>query len=296
MNTLDDWPRVKRVLEGALACDGAARQAYLAEACGSDAVLRARVDVLLDAGDRIGTFLETPAALLLEQQRRDLTGRVVNTYQLVARLGTGGMGEVYRARDTRLNRDVALKVLPDAFAADPERLARFRREAQVLASLNHPHIGSIYGVEESAGIHALVLELVEGLTLADRIARGPLPLDDALSIARQIVDAVEAAHDQGVIHRDLKPANVKLRPDGTRKVLCFGPAQSLDRRTAIPDPGSRSVGLTNPSASGIGLILGTAPYMSPEQARGKTVDKRTDVWAFGCLLYEMLTGRRLFEG
>src|SRR5262245_59654606 len=296
MNTLDDWPRVKRVLEGALACDGAARQAYLAEACGSDAVLRARVDILLDAGDRIGTFLETPAAMLLDQHRGDLSGRVVNTYQLVARLGSGGMGEVYRARDTRLNRDVALKVLADAFAADPGRLARFRREAQVLASLNHPHIGSIYGFEESAGIHALVLELVEGPTLADRIARGPLPLDDALAIARQIVDAVEAAQHQGVIHRALKPANIKLRPDGTVKVLDFGLAKAFEEGNAISDPVPGSWGLTNPSASGIGLILGTAPYMSPEQARGKTLDKRTDIWAFGCVLYEMLTGRRLFEG
>ncbi len=178
----------------------------------------------------------------------------MGSYHLVSRLGAGGMGEVYRARDTRLNRDVALKVLPDAFAADADRLARFKREAQLLASLNHPHIGSIYGFEESGDIHALVLELVEGPTLADRIAQGPLPLDEALPIARQIVEAVEAAHEHGVIHRDLKPANIKLRPDGTVKVLDFGLAEGVRprRRRSRSDPPSPTP--TNPAATGSGRL------------------------------------------
>ena len=203
------------------------------------------------------------------------------------------MGEVYRARDTKLDRDVALKVLPEAFTQDPDRLARFEREAKVLASLNHPNIGHIYGLEESEGIRALVLELVEGPTLADRIKQGPIPLDEALPIAKQIAEALEAAHEQGVIHRDLKPANVKVKDDGTVKVLDFGLAKALD-----PSPGgdpSQSPTLTA-AATQMGVIMGTAAYMSPERARGKTVDKRADIWAFGCVLYEMLTGRRAFPG
>jgi eukaryotic-like serine/threonine-protein kinase len=284
MKRLDDWPRVKRVLEGALACEGAEREAWLAQACGTDSGLRAEVDALLAARDRAENFLETPAAVLLDDPRRekDRSGHILNGYRLESRIGAGGMGEVYRARDLRLDRDVALKVLPEAFAADADRLARFRREAQLLASLNHPHIASIYGFEESGRTHALVLELVEGPTLADRIAQGPLPLEEVLPIARQLVDAIETAHEQRVIHRDLKPANMKLRPDGTVKVLDFGLARAFD-------PGS-SDGLD------VGMIIGTAAYMSPEQARGKAVDRRSDIWAFGCVLYEMLTGRRPFEG
>ncbi len=291
MKTLDDWPRLKRVLEGALECEDADREAYLAEACGTDTALRARIEILLAARNRASTFLETPAALLLEEPRghQDLSGRSINSYRLTSRLGAGGMGEVYLARDTRLNRDVALKVLPATFAAVAEQIARFKREAQLLASLNHPHIGSIYGFEESGGTYALVLELVEGPTLADRIAQGPIPLDEALPIARQIVEAVEAAHEHGVVHRDLKPANIKLRPDGTVKVLDFGLAKALDR-------GAAALPMMSPEATGIGQILGTPSYMSPEQARGKVVDKRSDIWAFGCVVYEMLTGRRPFEG
>ena len=190
------------------------------------------------------------------------------------------MGEVYRARDTKLVRDVALKVLPEVFALDPERLARFKREAQVLASLNHPHIASIYGIEESHGSSALVLELVEGMTLADRLVHGPLPLEDASSIARQIAEALEAAHDHGIVHRDLKPANIKLRGDGTVKVLDFGLAKAFNP-TAMSPGASQLPTLTSPAATRIGVIMGTAAYMSPEQARGKTVDKRADVWAFG---------------
>ena len=220
-------------------------------------------------------------------------GTTLGPYAVTAKIGEGGMGEVYRARDTKLDRDVALKVLPEAFTQDPDRLARFEREAKVLASLNHPNIGHIYGLEESEGIRALVLELVEGPTLADRIKQGPIPLDEALPIAKQIAEALEAAHEAGVIHRDLKPANVKVKDDGTVKVLDFGLAKALDPHPT-GDP-SQSPTLTA-AATQMGVIMGTAAYMSPEQARGKTVDKRADIWAFGCVLFEMLTGRKAFEG
>jgi serine/threonine protein kinase len=216
-------------------------------------------------------------------------------YEIRAPLGAGGMGEVYRARDTKLNRDVAIKVLPAEFALDPDRLARFTREAQVLASLNHPHIAAIHGLEESNDVQALILELVEGETLADRIARSPIPLDEAVAIARQIAEALEAAHHAGIIHRDLKPANVKLRFDGTVKVLDFGLAKSFDHSPPAGKP-SQSPTVLSPSPTLAGVILGTAAYMSPEQARGKAVDTRTDVWSFGCVLFEMLTGRTPFEG
>jgi Protein kinase domain/WD40-like Beta Propeller Repeat len=205
------------------------------------------------------------------------------------------MGEVYRAIDTNLKRAIAIKVLPTSVAADAGRLARFQREAEVLASLNHPHIAAIYGLEDADGVKALVLELVEGPTLADRIAQGPIPLDEAIPIARQIAEAVEAAHEQGIIHRDLKPANIKLRSDGTVKVLDFGLAKALDPLPTSIDA-SQSAAITSPAMTGMGVIMGTAAYMSAEQARGKAVDKRSDIWAFGCVLYEMLTGRRAFEG
>jgi eukaryotic-like serine/threonine-protein kinase len=206
------------------------------------------------------------------------------------------MGEVYRARDSKLNRDVALKILPEAFAVDPDRLARFKREAQVLASLNHPNIAAIYGSEESNADQALVLELVDGETLADRIAQGPIPVDEALPIARQIAEALEAAHEVGIIHRDLKPANIKLRPDGTVKVLDFGLAKALDPAPSAIDA-SQSPTITSPAMmTGMGVLLGTAAYMSPEQARGKAVDRRTDIWALGAVLFEMLTGRPIYEG
>ena len=220
-------------------------------------------------------------------------GSRLGHYTVTAKLGEGGMGEVWQATDTQLNRQVALKILPDAFASDPDRFARFTREAQILASLNHPGIAAIYGIEEAEGTRALVLELVEGPTLADRIAKGPIPLDEALPIARQIAEALEAAHEAGVIHRDLKPANIKVREDGTVKVLDFGLAKALDT-TPTDDP-SQSPTLTA-AATQMGVIMGTAAYMSPEQARGKSVDKRADVWALGVVLYEALTGRRPFAG
>ncbi len=214
-------------------------------------------------------------------------------YDVTALIGEGGMGQVYQATDTKLNRQVALKILPEAFASDPDRLARFQREAQVLASLNHPNIAQIHGIEEDEGTRALVLELVEGPTLAERISKGPIPLDEALPIAKQIAEALEAAHEAGVIHRDLKPANIKVREDGTVKVLDFGLAKALDPNPT-GDP-SQSPTLTA-AATQMGVIMGTAAYMSPEQARGKPVDKRADIWSFGVVLYEMLTGQRAFQG
>ena len=211
-------------------------------------------------------------------------------YEILGLLGAGGMGEVYRARDPRLNREVALKVLAPAFAGDAERMARFEREAQLLASLNHPNIASLYGLEESGGVRALVMELVEGPTLA-----GPLPIEEAIPIARQIVEALEYAHDRGIIHRDLKPANVKLTPEGNVKLLDFGLAKALDDSPdgAGLSPNSPTLSL---AATRAGVILGTAAYMSPEQAKGKPVDRRADIWAFGVVLCEMLTGKRLYGG
>ena len=220
-------------------------------------------------------------------------GSRLGHYNVTALIGEGGMGQVYQATDTKLNRQVALKILPDEFASDADRLARFQREAQVLASLNHPNIAAIHGVEDGEGTKALVLELVEGPTLAARIAEGPIPVDEALPIAKQIAEALEAAHEAGVIHRDLKPANIKVRDDGTVKVLDFGLAKAVD--TAPQGDPDESPTLTA-AATQMGVIMGTAAYMSPEQARGKPVDKRADIWAFGAVLFEMLTGRRAFEG
>ena len=234
------------------------------------------------------------------------SGTRLDAYEVVGGIGAGGMGEVYRARDTRLQRHVAIKVLPDLFARDPERLARFEREARMLAALNHPHIAQVYGTvdlpAEGAGVATigLVMELVEGEDLSQRIARGALPLDEALPIALQIAGALQAAHDQGIVHRDLKPANIKVRDDGTVKVLDFGLAKALETPAADGPPGLRmedSPTITSPfQMSRLGLILGTAAYMAPEQAKGKAVDKRADIWAFGCVLYEMLTGARAFPG
>ena len=225
------------------------------------------------------------------------SGARLGPYEVIAQIGAGGMGDVYRAHDTKLNCDVALKILPDAFTLDGDRIARFRREAQVLASLNHSNIAAIYGFEDSGSTHALVLELVEGPTLADRTAKGPIPIDEALPIAKQIAEALEAAHEQGIIHRDLKPVNIKLRVDGTVKVLDFGLAKLADPVGSGAAALSQSPTITTPAQmTGVGTLLGTAAYMSPEQAKGRPADKRSDVWAFGCVLFEMLTGKRAFEG
>ena len=223
-------------------------------------------------------------------------GTRLGAYEILAVIGAGGMGEVFRARDMRLQRDIALKVLPDTFVRDPDRLARFRREALVLAAMNHPNIAAIFGVEESTDTLALVLELVDGPTLADRIEQGPLPLDEALPIAAQLADALESAHEQGVIHRDLKPANIKIRRDGTVKVLDFGLAKALDTSPTNVDVANGPT-ITSPALmTAAGVLLGTAAYMSPEQAKGRSADRRSDIWAFGVVLLEMLSGRRAFKG
>jgi eukaryotic-like serine/threonine-protein kinase len=227
------------------------------------------------------------------------SGSRLGPFEITGALGAGGMGEVYRARDTKLNRDVAIKVLPDSFARDPDRLARFKREAQVLASLAHPNIAAIFGLDEVDDRQFLVLELVEGETLDKRIARGPIPVDEAIAIARQIADALEAAHEHGVVHRDLKPANVAISAGDRIKVLDFGLAKALVGEGSAEHAAlmTNSPTLTSPiGMTGVGVLLGTAPYMSPEQARGKAVDKRADIWAFGCVLYGMLAGRRAFGG
>jgi Tol biopolymer transport system component len=225
-------------------------------------------------------------------------GTRLGPYEVRSAIGAGGMGEVFRATDTRLKREVAIKVLPRALASEPGRLSRFQREAEVLASLNHPHIAAIYGLEEADGLKALVLELVEGDTLADRIARGPLPVGEALAIARQIAEALDAAHEKGIVHRDLKPANIKLSADGEVKVLDFGLARAMGADPGDPVSGRASMPptMTSPAMTQAGMILGTAAYMSPEQARGRAVDARADIWAFGVVLYEMVTGAALFAG
>ena len=290
------WPRLKEAFEGARALASDARPAYLAEVCHGDEALRHEVELLLAHDHQATSFLETPAMPFDDSLvAKRLEGQCIGPYQISALIGTGGMGRVYSARDTKLNRLVAIKVLLPDLANDPDRLARFTREAQLLASLNHPHIAQIHGFEHADGLHALVMELVDGPTLADRIAHGAIPIDEALAIAKQIAGALEAAHAQGIIHRDLKPANIKVRPDATVKVLDFGLAKAIDstshdsvNATRSPDPGVL--------ATGIGVIVGTAAYMSPEQARGVAVDNRTDIWAFGCVLYEMLTAQPAFRG
>ncbi len=301
------WNQIKALFQATVEKPPSERGAFLIAAVGDDEALRHEVESLLESDDSADGFTDRLPLLGLSplsesndegSLSRDATRTAavshpnsIGPYRVVGLLGAGGMGEVFRARDSKLNRDVALKVLPSEFQLDPDRLARFTREAQVLAALNHPHIGAIYGLEESNGRQALVLELVEGVTLANRIELGPLPLVEALTIARQIAEALTAAHDQGIIHRDLKPANIKVTPAKAVKVLDFGLA-----KTAGGDPGPTDASQSPTSAdkTRIGVVLGTAAYMSPEQARGQDVDSRTDIWAYGCVLFEMLTGRKAF--
>jgi serine/threonine protein kinase len=285
------WRKAEELFHAALNLPAGARAAYLDSVCKGDTELRRQVELLLSKDAEAGSFLETPAVpdMTALTATASGVGRQIGPYRIVAPLGAGGMGEVYRAHDSKLHRDVALKTLPPAFARDPERLARFRREARTLASLNHPNIAAIYGLEESGDVDCLILELVEGESL-----RGPLPLAVALDRARQVADAFEAAHAKGIIHRDLKPANVRVTPQGRVKVLDFGLAKAVWGSDGNQDL-SVSPALTG-TGTLAGHVLGTPGYMSPEQARGETVDERTDIWAFGCLLYELLSGRRAFHG
>ena len=278
------------------------RPSFLIEACKGDEVLREEVASLLAFEPASARLLERPAVAVaaVAAGATSMLNRTIGPYTIVAPLGAGGMGEVYRARDSKLGRDVAIKILPAHFTADSERRGRFAREARTLATLNHPHIGAIYGLEEADGVIALVLELVEGQTLADRLEQGPLPRAGALAIARQIAEALDAAHEKGIVHRDLKPANIVLQgardglsTDGRAKVLDFGLAKPMAVGLAA---GPTAPASDSFAATADGRILGTPAYMSPEQARGLTVDKRTDIWAFGCVLFEMLSGRRAFDG
>ena len=279
--------------------DESQRATFLSEVCADDEALRLEVESLLAhertaAGFLAAPVLELAAQVMAEDWGSFPAGLQLGSYKIHSSVGAGGMGEVYRARDSKLGRDVAIKVLPRGFMADPDRLARFAREARMLAALNHRNIGAIYAFEELDGTPALVLELVDGDTLAQRIAKGPLPLAEALRIAAQVAEALETAHDSAIVHRDLKPANIKITPDGVVKVLDFGLAKAAAGDAAGATL-SRSPTVTIGDTRE-GSILGTAAYMSPEQARGQPVDKRTDIWAFGCVCYEMLTGRAAFAG
>ena len=289
------FQRAREIFEGALAQAPAERDRLVESACGGDLGLAAAVQGMLRADAAPHRWLD--GRVLLAADRFEPGEVIAEHLQIIEPIGSGGMGDVYRAHDTRLSRDVAVKVLPPSVgtAEHADRLARFRREAQVLASLNHPHIAAIHGIEECNGVHALVLELIDGPTLADRIAAGPIPLDDVMAIARQIAEALEAAHERGIVHRDLKPANIKLRPDGTVKLLDFGLAKVLATDVNGGD-GSVSPTLTSPSLIARGVIFGTPAYLSPEQARGEEADRRSDIWAFGAVLYEMLSRRRAFRG
>jgi len=292
--TPERWRQVSRLYEAARACPAAERAAFLAASCESDAALCQEVQSLLDQPTSL-PVVERLTTSIVAHAMEDviLTGRRFGTYLVGERIGSGGMGNVYRARDTQLRRNVAIKVLHHELAHDPERLTRFEQEARLLAALNHPNIATIYGLEDTGDAKALVMELVEGPTLADRIATGPIALGEAIPIARQMTEALAAAHEQGIIHRDLKPANVKVRADGTVKVLDFGLAKTMEP-TAAAKGNVQTLSLFAPTTPG--MIVGTVSYMSPEQASGKPVDKRTDLWAFGVVLAEMLTGRRVFDG
>ena len=286
------WRRAEDLFHACLGLAPEARTEYLKGACGQDSELLRQVELLLTSASQAGSFLEFSATADLTvtlTTDASMVGRQFGPYRILSPLGAGGMGEVYRARDSKLGRDVAIKILPAEFACDAERLARFRREARTLASLNHPNIAAIYGLEESAEGDCLVLELVEGETLG-----GPLPLAIALDRAAQVAEALEAAHEKGIIHRDLKPANVKVTPRGRVKVLDFGLAKAMWGTEENRGP-SQTVA-TRGVETLVGHVIGTPAYMSPEQARGLPVDQRTDIWAFGCLLYELLTGNRVFRG
>ena len=285
--TPERWRQITEIFHATLAREPERQSGFLADACGDDVSLRLEVESLMAGHHQAGAFGEAPLPAV---ERRLLPGASLGSYRIERLIDAGGMGEVYRATDTKLGREVAIKVLPPDVAADPERLARFTREAQLLASLNHPHIAAIYGIEDTTDVRALVLELVDGETLARHLSRSTLPITEALRLAMQIAEALAAAHARGIVHRDLKPANVMITSAGVVKVLDFGLAKLAATRLPDPDHTLSTVGTRE------GAIVGTPAYMSPEQARGRPVDKQTDIWAFGCCLYEMLTGRAAFGG
>ncbi len=296
------WRQIEQIYNSVLERRPEDRETFLCEACAGDENLRKEVESLLACDGRAEHFIEQPAmevaAQVMAKDKGDANfesriGRNVAHYRILEKIGEGGMGIVYRAQDTRLERHVAIKSLPDIFAADPSRLARFEREARILATLNHPNIASIHGLEEYDGKRFLILELVEGKTLAEPLKKGRIPLDETLEICGQIAAGLEAAHEKGIIHRDLKPSNIKRTPEGKVKILDFGLAKALESQ-GVGGQGSEDGPIETCTETGV--ILGTAAYMSPEQAKGKPVDKRTDIWAFGCILFECLTGRRAFPG
>jgi serine/threonine protein kinase len=302
--TPERWQQIEQIYYKALKLNPVQREAFLDQFCAGDESLRKEIDVLLKGREEADDFIKSPAIEVLAhkiaaesppvEKSHDSIGKQMSHYRIIEKIGEGGMGEVYQAKDQKLGRDVAIKVLPEEFAKDADRVARFQREAKLLASLNHPNIAAIYGLEESDGTHFLVLELIEGDTLADRLKRGAIPVAESLKLALQIAEALEAAHEKGVIHRDLKPANIKVTPDGKAKVLDFGLAKAFaGERGEMILSDSPTLSIT---ATEKGVILGTAAYMSPEQARGEAADKRADLWAFGVVLFEMLTGHATFEG
>src|SRR5262245_58369203 len=301
----DRWRRIEELYHAARLLKESSRASFLAAATEGDEELRRDVESLLVSGASSPGFLDEPVqttgAAALVSDASSLSGRRIGIYSVHERIGAGGMGEVYRAHDSKSHRDVALKVLAADLIGDydqqrQDHLRRFRREAHALAALNHPNIAAIYGLEEADGVTALVMELVDGSTLADRIAHRPVPPDEALSITKQIAEALEAAHERGIVHRDLKPANIKLRSDGTVKVLDFGLAKTVRPAAGSLRDVSQGATRSTPAVTETGLIIGTAAYMSPEQATGKAVDHRADIWALRCVLFEMLTGRAAFGG
>ena len=302
MQPNERWERIEKLYQAALERPPGERAAFLEEACAGDEGLRRELESLLAHGERAASFLAAPvvdwpvgtfgedSVPALGDEDSSMVGKTIAHYKVLEKLGKGGMGEVWKAHDQKLGREVAIKTLPEEFARDEERLARFKREARLLASLNHPNVAAIYGLEEDNGTRFLVLELVEGETLAERLKSGPIPVEESLELALQIAEALEAAHEKGVIHRDLKPANIKVTPDSRVKVLDFGLAKTHVTSNSEATSSSAWAGTQ------AGAVLGTPGYMSPEQALGQSVDARTDVWALGCVLYEMLSGAKAFDG
>ena len=292
------WQQIDKIFQGALEREPHERASFLEQACGDDSPLKEKIEALLRSHDSAGSFLASPASPpnggeVRAPEPSQFVGQYLGSYELKAHLGSGGMGDVYRARDTQLKRDVAIKILPNEFSRDPDRVARFQREAVALAALNHPNIAAIHDLDEVSGTRFLVLEFVDGETLAVRLKRGPLSVRQSLELCRQIAEALEGAHAKGVHHRDLKPDNIQITSDDRVKLLDFGLAKTLASESEGTETALRNLTQWNTKP---GVIMGTASYLSPEQARGHQPDKRADIWAFGCVLFEALTGRQAFTG